>query len=257
MASLIAVQQQGRVRRIVLNRPEKLNALTPAMEDQLVAEIDAAASDENTVCVVLSGAGRAFCAGYDLDEISGMPDIASAAADLANSQRRIARWMRIRNFPKPMIAQVHGYCIGVGNELISCCDLVICASNTRVGMPEVREFALPPTLAYWPLILGPGRTKELLFTGRLIDGAEAVRLGLAQALADDDALQSMVDGIAADIATASPAALAVCKFAVNSWVDSAVASAIRHGSAFHSIYHQAVGADTNPYSRGTDGDRLP
>lgn len=248
MDSLIAVQQQGRVRRLVLNRPGKLNALTSAMEEQLVAEIDTAASDENTGCVVLSGAGRAFCAGYDLGEIRRMSEITSAAADLVNNERRIATWMRIRNFPKPMIAQVHGYCIGVGNEIIGCCDLVICAASTRIGMPEVREFALPPTLAYWPLILGPGRTKELLFTGRLIDGAEAVRLGLAQALADDESLQSTVDGIAAGIATASPEALAVCKYAVNSWVDSAVASAIRHGPAFHSIYHQAVGAGTNPDS---------
>lgn len=239
---MIAVEQQGRVRRLILNRPEKLNALTPAMEEQLVSELDEAAADKDIGCVVVSGAGRAFCAGFDLNEMSGISGTGDAASDVANNERRVGKWMQIRSFSKPLIAQVHGYCIGVANELVGCCDVVICAESTRIGMPEVREFALPPTLGYWPLILGPGRTKELLFTGRLIDGAEAVRLGLAQAVAEDEALASMVDEIAAKIASASPAALAVCKHAVNSWVDSAVSSAIRQGPALHSVYHQAVSA---------------
>lgn len=241
---MIAVEQQDRVRRLILNRPEKLNAVTPGMEDQLVEELDAAASDAGTGCVVLSGAGSAFCAGFDLDAMKdSAATLTDAAADLAHNERRVQRWMQIRQFPKPLIAQVHGYCLGVANELVACCDLVVCAQNARIGMPEVREFALPPTLAFWPLILGPARTKELLFTGRLIDGAEAVRLGLANDFTDDESLASTVDELAAHIASASPAALAVTKYAVNSWVDSAVASAVLQGPALHSVYHQAIRAN--------------
>lgn len=239
---MLVVEQHDRVRRLVLNRPDKLNAITPAMEDGLLRELDEAASDAGTGCVVISGAGRAFCSGFDLEAMKASADLGNAAADLATNQRRVQGWMQIRDFPKPLIAQVHGYCVGVANELVGCCDLVVCAHSARFGMPEVREFALPPTLGYWPLILGPVRTKELLFTGRFVDGAEAARLGLANEVTDDASLASRVDEMAAQIATAPAAALAVTKHAVNAWVESAVAAAIRQGPVLHSVYHQAIGS---------------
>ncbi|MGV0791452.1 enoyl-CoA hydratase/isomerase family protein [Mycolicibacterium sp. XJ1819] len=240
---MITLEQTGAVRRLILNRPEKLNAMTAAMEELLVAELEDAAADTDTVCVVISGAGRAFCSGFDLDDMKRAGDLGDAAADLANNTARVQRWMRIRDFAKPLIAQVHGYCLGVANELVGCCDLIVCGESARFGMPEVREFALPPTLGFWPHLLGPARTKELLFTGRLVDGAEAVRLGLAVDVVDDESLAGRVDELAEKIATASPAALAVAKQAVNSWVDSATAAAIRQGPALHSVYHQAIRGD--------------
>lgn len=242
---MIIVERQERVLRIMLNRPTKLNAMTPQMEDEFVKALDDAAADTDTGCVVVSGAGRAFCSGFDLDTMKGegTTDLTDAGGDLVHNTRRVQRWMQIRDFPKPVIAQVHGYCLGVGVELVGCCDLVVCAESARFGMPEVREFALPPTLGFWPLLLGPARTKELLFTGRLVEGAEAVRLGLAVEVTADESLAGRTQEIAARIASASPAALAVAKHAVNSWTDSAVGAAIRQGPALHSVYHQAIRSD--------------
>lgn len=217
--------------------------MTPAMEDDLHRALDDAAADAGTGVVVVSGAGRAFCSGFDVGAIEETGDLTDAAGDLAHNTRRVGRWLQIRDFPKPLVAQVHGYCLGVAAELVGCCDLVLCGSSARFGMPEVREFALPPTLGHWPLLLGPARTKELLFTGRLVDGAEAVRLGLAVECVDDEALPGRVQDIAAHIAGASPAALGVAKAAVNSWIDAASNTAIRQGPALHSVYHQAIRAN--------------
>jgi enoyl-CoA hydratase len=239
--ALIVREQRDRVCRITLNRPGKLNAFTPAMEEQFFQCIDDAMRDAQTRVVVISGAGRAFSSGADTSSAgSSAASIRDAANDMTHSRGRVDRWLRLWSAPKPIIAQAHGYCLGTANELVACCDLVVCGESARFGMPEVRRFALPPTLAFWPLRIGLQRTKELLFTGRLIDGAEAVGLGMAIAVVPDAELTEHVDRLAAQIAEVDPRLLAVVKQAANTWFETVgLRGAALRGAEYHAIYHQA------------------
>jgi enoyl-CoA hydratase len=235
----IAVRQQGRVRRVVLDRPEKRNALSPAMLDELHAALDDAMADEGTSVVVLSGNGPSFCSGADLKAVQPTGH-ADAAGDLVRTRQRVEAWLRIFSLPKPIIAQVHGWCLGSANELLAGCDLVVCGTSARIGMPEARSFALPPTLGFWPARIGLARTKELLFSGRVLDGHEAVTWGLANDVVADDQLEAHVDALAASIAEVPVALLTVTKQAVNAWAEAtAVRAAAFRGAEYHALYHQA------------------
>src|SRR5580692_3802848 len=168
---------------ITLNRPEKRNALSA----QLLRELNAALleADEHNVahCVVLRGAGPHFCAGADLSEYSsgrgpdyrGRQEIDDDVWRLEQGQR-----MRIALFDmhKPVIAQVHGTCIGIGTELAWFCDIVLVADDARIGFPPVRDLGTPPG-SMWLYHCGPQWAKRLLFTGDSLTGKDAAKIGLA------------------------------------------------------------------------------
>jgi enoyl-CoA hydratase len=242
----IIVEQNGGVRRIILNRPEKLNAMNGEMTERFFAAVEDAVAHSSTHAILISGAGRAFSSGADLTSftpaVEGELDkevLGSAPADMITNRKRIEDWLHLWSAPKPLIAQVHGYCLGMANEVVGCCDLVVCAESVKFGMPEVREFALPPTLGFWPLRIGPARTKELLWTGRLVSGHEAVEMGLADRVVNDEALANEVALIAERIAEVPAERLAVVKQAVNSWSETfGVREAALRGAEYHSIYHQ-------------------
>jgi enoyl-CoA hydratase len=243
----LAIDQQGAVRRITLDRPDKLNAMSPAMETGFLAAVDDAVADPATSVIVVSGNGRAFCSGADLRAGAGTgagaegdASVRDAPGDMVLNRGRVERWLRLWSVPKPLIAQVHGYCIGTANEIVGAADLVVCGESARIGMPEARAFALPPTLGFWPSRIGLARTKELLFTGRFLTGEEALAYGLAIAVVPDDELAAHVDALAATIAEVPPAILAVCKQAVNEWAEAAgVRTAALRGAEYHAIFHQA------------------
>jgi enoyl-CoA hydratase len=245
----IVVEQHDSVRRIVLNRPEKLNATDRLMLDSFFGAVDDAVADPGTRVVVVSGAGRAFSSGADLKAVPTGPtpgaglggdgSVGNAPVDMVLNRERVERWLRLRSIPKPLIAQVHGYCLGSAMEIAGCCDLVICGQGAQFGMPEVREFALPPTLGFLPLRIGSARTKELLWTGRLVDGREATTLGLVDAVVPDADLSAHVLELAGQIAEIPPARLAVVKQAVNSWTEAfGVRDAAMRGADYHALYHQ-------------------
>ena len=213
MPEFIIETQQGRVRRITLNRPEKHNAMDAQMQADLFELVDAAVRDPDTGVVVLAGAGKSFCSGADMRPTREPPgggkaaSVSDAAADMTNNRAHVDRWLSLWSAPKPLIAQVHGHCIGIANELAACCDLVVCGESARFGMPEAREFALPPTLAFWPLRIGLARTKELLFTGRVFSSGEAERMGLVnRAVAPEDVLPEARE-LAQQVAAAGPQAV--------------------------------------------------
>ena len=242
MSELILTEVRGAVRRITFDRPEKHNAFTLAMEAELRAAIDAALADDATRVIVLAGAGRSFSSGMDLKAGGALPSVSDAPGDMVRNRARVDAWLALWSAPKPLIAQVHGWCLGTANELAGACDLVVCGESAKFGMPEVRSFALPPTLGFWPAKIGLQRTKELLFTGRHVSGAEAVELGLAIACVPDAELGTHVDALAAKIAQVPPALLAVTKQAVNAWAESAgLREAVLRGADYHAIYHQASG----------------
>jgi enoyl-CoA hydratase len=260
-STTVLVEQLGPVRRLTLNRPEKLNAINGEMYQAIFASVDDAVADPATRVVIIAGAGRAFTAGADTKPApppepsasapSGRPPrppvayeegelgLKNAPLDMAHNRGRVEQWLHLWSTPKPLIVAVHGYCLGLGNEIAGCADFVVASESARFGMPEARDFALPPTLGFWPLRVGHARTKELLWTGRLVDGKEAVEIGLADMVVSDDALASECEALAARIAEVPGARLAVVKQAVNSWAETfGVREAALRGAEYHALYHQ-------------------
>jgi len=240
VSSHIDVEISDAVMTVTLNRPEKLNAITPEMNTALFSAFDTARSDDAVHAVRLRGAGRAFCAGADLDSASaGGGTRRNAPADMVQNRARVQGLLDLWASPKPVVAQVHGHCLGVATELVACADLVICARSARIGMPETRDIALPPTLAFWPATIGVALTKDLLFTGRLLDGNEAVAAGLATRIVEDDDLDTTGLELARHVAKVPIHRLAVIKQAINAWVEDSWVPAALRGAEYHALYHQA------------------
>ncbi|HSG85685.1 MAG TPA: enoyl-CoA hydratase-related protein [Candidatus Limnocylindrales bacterium] len=197
--------------RLTLNRPAKLNALSDELLDAVVDAVEAAGRDPDVRVVVLRGAGRAFCSGFDL--ASG-EEVATAAAWRELLERDVRQTLRIWGSPKPVIAQVHGYCLAGGLELAMACDLVVAATDAQLGEPEIRFGSAPVTLLM-PYLVGQKKTRELLLTGDLVSGEEAARIGLVNRAVDPDRLEEEVDALADRIARASPDVLALTKRMLN------------------------------------------
>ena len=215
----VALRFTDGVAVVTLNRPERLNAVVPALVDDLLARLaEVAGSDAGAV--VLTGAGRAFCAGYDLKE---------PPAD-GDSRRRIERLQqvtrRIRELPQPVIAAVHGYAIGAGAEFALGCDLVLAAEDAQFGFPEA-GLGLSVTggiSRLLPLLVGPLKAKELLLLGERVDAAEAARLGLVNAVVPD-ARETALRWARA-IAQKPAYAVTLAKRALDAGIDSALDAAL-------------------------------
>jgi enoyl-CoA hydratase len=205
--------------RLVLDRPDKLNALSHDLVDALDGAIAAAAADPSVRVVVIEGSGRAFSAGYDLtEEVEEVVEGPLAWRDLL--ARDIAATLRVWDCPKPVIAQVHGYCLAGGLELAMACDLIVAAEGTKLGEPEIRYGSAPVTLLM-PALIGQKRTRELLLTGDLIDAAEAERIGLVNRVVPAERLADEVDALADRIARTPPEVLRLTKQMLNRAMDAA------------------------------------
>jgi enoyl-CoA hydratase len=177
---------------ITLNRPEKLNTLNEPLLAGLADALDEAAASKTARCVVLRGNGRAFSAGYDLNPAPGGPRF-TAAYDAPSPEPRegawdpirdyyfmgknVKRFMKIWELPKPVIAQVHGYCVGGGTDLALCSDLIFMAEDATIGYPPARVYGVPTTML-WVYRLGLEHAKQFLLSGDAIDAATAHRIGL-------------------------------------------------------------------------------
>ncbi len=211
--SLILYERRGPSAWITLNRPKKLNAMTDALVDQLEAALDRAEADDEVRIVVLRGAGRAFCAGYDLEQEAheGEPSITEWHELLS---RDVAVTMKLWALSKPTIAAVHGWCLAGGMEVAMACDLLICTDDARFGEPEVR-FGSGPVTLLMPYVLGERRTRELLLTGDTIDAPTALAWGLANRVVPADQLEAEVQEWVARIAPTPLRVLQLTKQALN------------------------------------------
>ncbi len=211
--SLILYERRGPSAWITLNRPKKLNAMTNALVDQLEAALDQAEADDEVRIVVLRGAGRAFCAGYDLEQEAheGEPSITEWHELLS---RDVEVTMKLWALSKPTIAAVHGWCLAGGMEVAMACDLLICTDDARFGEPEVR-FGSGPVTLLMPFVLGERRTRELLLTGDSIDAATALAWGLANRVVPADQLEAEVQEWIARIAPTPLRVLQLTKQALN------------------------------------------
>ena len=188
--------------RLTLNRPAKLNALSAPLVDALVEALDAAEADPDVRVIVLEGAGRAFCSGYDLIEEAGS-DIPGPVVWRELLAADVAATLRFLDSPKPVIAQIHGYALAGGLELAMACDLIVAADGTMLGEPEIRYGSAPVTLLM-PYLIGQKRTRELLLTGDLLDAVEAERMGLVNRVVPPHELAATVDALADRLARTPP-----------------------------------------------------
>ena len=186
------------VTTLTLNRPEKLNALNPAVFAELRAHLDAIAEDEGVRCVVLTGAGRAFCAGHDLDAIASEHPAPSPHFEPETIDA-------LERLPQPTIARIHGHCYTGGLELALACDLLVADETARLGDTH-GQWGLVPVWGMsvrLPERVGLSTAKELMFTSRRIDGAEAAEIGLLDRCVPEGELDAVVGALAAEIAANS------------------------------------------------------
>jgi 2-(1,2-epoxy-1,2-dihydrophenyl)acetyl-CoA isomerase len=207
----LLVEQRGHVAILTLNRPQTLNALTNAMVDDLLAKLDECNDDPDLRVVIITGSGRGFCSGYDL-KAGNIADVKRQSVyrmlDFEN------HWIaRLRRFAKPVIAAVNGVAAGGGLGLALGCDLRIAADNAKfsaifanIGMPPQDAAG-----ALLPQVVGIAKALEMMFTAKMVESEEALRIGLANEVAPADQLIDRAMAIAERIASLPPVAIAMAK----------------------------------------------
>jgi enoyl-CoA hydratase len=204
----------GPVRRLTLHRPASLNALNAKLMEALEAAFDEAAGDDDVRVVVLRGAGRAFCAGYDLNQ-----DAEEGTKDAAEWQRELdrdtERLLRILELPKPVIASVHSYCLAGGTDLMLACDLAVASDDAVFGYVDIR-FGSGVVSMFLPWVVGVRAAKELILTGEdRIPAAEALRIGLVNRVVPRGELDDATMALADEIARNEPFVVRTMKASIN------------------------------------------
>jgi enoyl-CoA hydratase len=205
MSALVALASDGGVATVTLSRPEKRNALSIELREELAAVLTAAAADEEVGCIVLTGAGSAFCAGMDVTQFGG---------DRDNRERLLsssaAAFGALARCPAPVVAAINGPAIAGGFALALLCDLRIAAAGATMGFPELGRH-IPPSYAAARSALAAPVARELCLTGRLLDARQALALGVVGEVADDAELPERAHALAAEIAAAPRAATRAVK----------------------------------------------
>jgi len=221
---VLLIEDVGPVRRLTLNRPEKLNALDSALVGALSDALGEAATDAEVRVIVIAGAGRSFCAGYDLSEESGSE---SALDGLTNSLDRL---LEVFDHPRPVIAQVHGHCLAGGCDLMMMCDLAVASDDAVFGQPEIR-FGSTVVAQVMPWLIGARRAKELIMTGHdRLEATEARRIGLVNRVVPREDLEEETMHLAGELAVVDPVAMTFTKRALNrSWEAAGFRQALIEG----------------------------
>jgi enoyl-CoA hydratase len=221
----------GTVALLTIDRQERLNAIDAATMETLGEQLAAIADDRGVRAVVITGAGeRAYCSGADVTEFAGLGAIEADVA-MARGQRTLAE---LEALPQPTIAAINGYALGGGLELALACDFRLAAASARVGQPEITLGHIPG----WggtqrlPRIAGEAVAKDLILSGRMVDAAAALDLGLVHRVCADGTLLDAAVGMADELASRAPAGLALAKRAIH--------AARSGGSAGYDVERQAV-----------------
>jgi enoyl-CoA hydratase len=218
----VLYERDGRIARITLNRPEVMNAIDDELPGALADAVARADNDPGAHVIVLAGAGRAFCAGYDLT--------AYASGDKANRYTQEMPWDPMKDYAgmsdntnkfmslfrskRPVICKVHGFAVAGGSDIALCSDMIVMAEDARIGYPPVRVWGCPTT-AMWVYRLGAEKAKRMLFTGDKITGIEAAALGLVLKAVSAEKLEDEVDALAHRMATVPQNQLMMQKLMVN------------------------------------------
>src|SRR4029079_456762 len=209
--ALVLVEDRGAVRHVVVNRPEKRNALNGEVIRSLGAAFEAAAVDESVRVVVLRGEGPMFSSGMDLNDLR----VLSENPERTREGRGpiLKSWNLLEEMPKPTICQIHGAALGGAFELALACDFRTMAEDAVAGIMEVRVGLLPDVggCSRLPAVVGLGNAKELIMTGKVIDGREAHRIGFANRIAPADELDATTEAFANELLACAPRAVGLAK----------------------------------------------
>ena len=218
----VLYEKKGRVAYIILNRPDRLNAINDEMPPEIERAVQRADSDPNVHVMILEGAGKAFCSGYDLSEYGEQNSTSSVIQDMPwdpiqdyqfmwrNTQHFMALWRAM----KPVICKVHGFAVAGGSDIALCADMTIMAEDAEIGYMPTRVWGTPTT-AMWVQRLGPEKAKRMLFTGDKINGVEAENMGLILKSVPKAKLNEEVELLAQRMATVPINQLAMQKMLVN------------------------------------------
>ena len=224
------------VSRITLNRPDSRNALNNTLRSEIYGTLEANDNDPDVKVTILRGAGKAFCAGYDLKGNNGKNQPFHTSPGDGNWARHVVDgFFRVWDLAKPVIAQVHGYCLAGGTELATSCDLVYVADDAKIGYPVVRSMS-PPDNQFFPHLMGLRPAMEMMLTGDAISGDEAVTYGFANRAFPVDALETEVLKVAERIARVPTDLQQMNKRAVHRQMElTGVRAAIRSGTEIQAL----------------------
>ena len=226
-----------RIATVTVNNPAQRNALGNAGKRALAEAIDGLGADDGLRAIVLTGAGdQSFIGGAHVGEMAGFAPDGAAAAEGPRLTHRACDV--IRRAPVPVIARINGWCLGAGLEIAASCDMRIAVDSARFGMPEVL-FGLPSGMeaCLLPQLIGWGKTRELVFTGRRIDAAEALACGLVERVAPRDALETALAEWIDAILAAGPLAIRAQKALIREWEARSIAGAVEAGIAAVAAAH--------------------
>jgi enoyl-CoA hydratase len=212
--TVLTVEDLGPVRRLTMDRPDSLNALNEELVRAMSDALDDAAGDDDVRVLILRGAGRAFCAGYDLNEDAseGVLDAGHWHESLRRSTEQMLKFL---DHPKPVVASVHSYCLAGGTDLMLACDLAVAADDAYFGYVDVR-FGSGVVSMFLPWVVGARTAKELLFTGEdRVNAEDALRLGLVNRVVPRAELDDATLALADEIAKNEPFVIQTTKRAVN------------------------------------------
>ena len=224
--STLKIEQDAtnpRIARLLLNRPERLNAISEEMPREIRAAVDWANSNGDVHVIVVEGAGKGFCGGYDLSDYAEQERDHPCQQeshpwdpmlDYGHMKRFTEDFMSLWRSAKPTIAMVHGAAVAGGSDIALCCDLLVMAEDARIGYMPTRVWGCPTT-AMWTFRLGPARAKQMMFTGDVIDGRKAADWGLANLAVPATELEARTLQLAERIAGVPSSHLAMHKMVVN------------------------------------------
>ncbi|WP_322488423.1 enoyl-CoA hydratase-related protein [Chloroflexus sp.] len=215
---LVISSVEGPIAILTLNRPQVLNALSPALIDDLIRHLEMYDVDDSIRAIIITGAGRAFAAGADIKAMANATPIEMLTSGM------IARWARIAAIRKPMIAAVNGYALGGGCELAMMCDIILASETAQFGQPEINIGIIPGAGGTQRLTraLGPYRAMEMVLTGATISAQEASAHGLVNRVCPPETLLDEARRVAQTIAAKSPLAVQLVKEAVRTAAETTV-----------------------------------
>jgi len=234
MYKTLIFRKENGIGVLTINRPDKLNAISNELTDEMEAFLDEVEKDEDLRVLVITGAGdKAFAAGADIGELVER----DARLGREVSRRRQQLFSRIENLPVPVIAAVNGYALGGGLELALACNIRLCSENARFGAPEVKLGIIPGDggTQRLPRLVGLGRAMEMILTGDFIDAGEAYRIGLVNRVVPPGDLMKEALDLAVKIASRPPLAVKYAKEAVNRSQEGDSASGYALESYLHAL----------------------
>ncbi len=240
--SKVLYKRDGRIARIILNRPEVMNAIEDDLPRLLSEAVNRADQDPKVHVMILSGEGKAFCAGYDLSYYAEGASQNKVVQDMpwdpmqdyqfmwANTQH----WMSMFRALKPVICKVHGFAVAGGSDIALCADLRIMADTAKIGYMPTRVWGCPTT-AMWVYRLGPEKAKRMMFTGDKITGREAADMGLVLQSVPEAELDETVEALASRMATVPVNQLAMQKMVINQTMEATLNQTQRLATVFDGI----------------------